>query len=157
MNHLHHVLPPKARVQTQGFTLIEVLIVVAILGILAAIAFPSYTEYVSRSRRASVQEQMLQVQQFVERWRSPRDTYVGVDGATAFQASGLTRYPIDTNQAVQYNLVLSNITAQGYTITATRQGIMLTDGCGDFVMTSIGQRSLSGNASGKTLATCWPQ
>ena len=51
----------------KGFTLIEVMIVVAIIGILSAIAYPSYTEYIARGHRADARAGLLQAQQWLER------------------------------------------------------------------------------------------
>ena len=59
--------PPLHARHSSGFTLIEVMIVVAIVAILSAIALPSYTEYIRRSHRADARAGLLQAQQWLER------------------------------------------------------------------------------------------
>ena len=59
----------------KGFTLIEVMIVVAIIGILSAIAYPSYTEYIARGHRADARAGLLQAQQWLERAATATGVY----------------------------------------------------------------------------------
>ena len=67
-----------------GFTLIEVMIVVAIVAILGAVALPSYQQYVERSRRADAKAVLLEATQFMERVFTERGAYnKKTDGATA--------------------------------------------------------------------------
>jgi len=66
---------PFNRRLAQGFTLIELMIVVAVVGILSAIAYPSYTEYVRRGHRADARAGLLQVQQWLERAATATGTY----------------------------------------------------------------------------------
>ena len=58
----------KLRVPQQGFTLIELMIVVAVIGVLAALAYPSYKEYIAKSRRAEAKAVLLSGQQWMERF-----------------------------------------------------------------------------------------
>ncbi len=106
------------RSSAQGFTLIELMVVVAILGILSSIAFPAYQEYVKKGRRADAMQALSRVMQEQERHRSNNATYAG-DLATL----GLT----GTSNDGYYNLALSGATGSGYTITATATGVQLSD------------------------------
>ena len=72
MHQMKHQRPT----QQQGFTLIELMIVVAIVGILSAIAYPSYAEYVRRGHRADARAGLLQAQQWLERASTDRKSVV---------------------------------------------------------------------------------
>ena len=75
-------LQTPARPDVAGFTLIELMIVVAVIGVLAAIAYPSYMDQARRGRRADAVVAMTQVQQAQERWRASNSSYA--TSVTAF-------------------------------------------------------------------------
>ncbi|MDM9225657.1 type IV pilin protein, partial [Klebsiella pneumoniae] len=74
-----------ARKQSRGFTLIELMIVVAVIGILAAVAYPSYQEYVRKSKRAEGRTALMELLQQQERYMTQNNTYfaIGTTGATS--------------------------------------------------------------------------
>ena len=98
----------------KGFTLIEVMIVVAIIGILSAIAYPSYTEYIRRGHRADARAGLLQAQQYLER----ASTATGVYPTTLPVA---LRWSGDTTKRYDIAFQAGNTNA-AYTLTATPKG-----------------------------------
>jgi type IV pilus assembly protein PilE len=126
----------------KGFTLIELMIVVAVIGILSAIAMPSYKEYVARSRRAEVRTILLEAVQWMERHYTENLKYdsntAGTAVADLFPAN-LKQSPRDGGGV--YAIAVSAATARTYTITATRLGSMAADKCGDYQITNIGVKS----------------
>jgi len=101
-----------------GFTLIEVMIVVAIVGILSAIAYPSYQDHVRSSRRADAQAALSELAQFMERRFTENNGYdLGVAGVVdALDTLPFTQSPREGTTA--YNLTLAAVAANTYTLQA---------------------------------------
>ena len=135
----------------RGFTLIEVMIVVAIVGILSAIAYPSYQEYVRRGHRAEARAGLLQAAQWMERVATATGTYP----LTAQFPANLKTVPND-----RYDISLES-PIQGYTngttfrLTASPKGSQANDKCGNYTLTNTGLRGANGATSGAIVTECW--
>lgn len=149
------LIPQRAR----GFTLIEVMIVLAILGVLLAVALPSYTSYVARANRADARGQMLQVAQFMQRFYAANDRFDQDRAPTPNTNAGgervpasLMRSPADGTQLYQLT-VLATQTA--YTVTAVplAGSKMANDACGAMTLTSSGVRGVTGGTLSRD--ECW--
>ncbi len=134
---------------TKGFTLIEILIVVAILGVLAAIAIPSYQGSVLLSRRAEAKSTLLQVASDQERFYSNSNSY-------STNALPLAAPPVADRMSenLRYRITVAACgtgIASCFIATATPQGNQTVDLCTTLTLASSGARG----ATGGTAAECW--
>mgnify|MGYP000577606724 CR=1 FL=1 len=135
----------------KGFTLIELMIAVAIVALLASIAYPSYVEQVAKAKRADAAAALLTGAQALERYYTSNGRYL--TAANAIAAVFPTQVP--ENGAAYYNITATVATANAFTLRATRAGAMTDDPCGNLELNSTGTRSLDSNASGRDVAGCW--
>lgn len=141
------------RLPAKGFTLIELMIVVAIVGILAAIAYPSYAEQMRRAKRSDAQTAILEVSQLLQRHYIGRSTFTGADADDGiFKTGGWDRIPRDTGRAQTYTVTLENIEeseGRSYKIRATPN--FTDEACGDLTLDDKGRKETSAG----TVADCW--
>lgn len=129
----------------RGFTLIELMIVVAIVGILSAIAYPSYAEYIRRGHRSEARAGLLQAAQWMER----AATATGKYPLTAAFPASLEKVTSD-----RYDISIVSDGSQ-YTLTAAPKGGQSGDKCGSYTLTQAGVRGASPLTQGATLEDCW--
>jgi len=145
----------------RGFTLIEIMIVVAIVAILFAIMIPSYREYIARGKRAEAKAAVMDVAQWLERQYTVSRSYLktgnGGDIDDEALAAQLGKFPKVTDN---YTITFGDETAESKDATAavfslrlTPKGSMANDKCGSFVLKHTGERLVTGE--GATPANCW--
>ena len=144
-----------------GFTLIELMLVLVIVGILAAVAYPSFQRYVIRGKRTQAQAALLQLMQQQERYFSQNNTYLAFSAAATDPQQQLFKW-WSGNSAADSAYEIAGAACEGLSITACVQlsatpGTATVDArfrdeeCGVLSMRSTGQRAASGRA-----ARCWP-
>lgn len=127
----------------KGFNLIELVIVVAIIGILVSLAYPTYQDYLIRAGRSDGQAALLNMASYMESYYTEQNSYTGATSPTVLGISS-------TSNRGYYTLSVSALTATSYTLTATPVAgtIQANDStCGALTLTNANVRGPS--------ASCW--
>lgn len=123
--------------------MIELLIAVAIIGMLSAVAIPAYSTYVLRANRADAKAILMESAQFMERFYTTNNTYTGAALLSATVPKGAT------GSAIKYNISFSVVPgASVYTLQAVPNGGQAADTCGTLTLSNTGAQT-------PTTAGCW--
>lgn len=142
--------------QLAGFTLIELMITVAIVGIIAAVAVPSYQDYTRQNNRAGAKAVLYENAQFMERFYSQNSQYDASAGADARPNTAddiavvlpVTQSP--RTGTAQYNISLQAVANDTFVLRAVPTDSMAADVCGTLTLSNTGLQGAGGD-----VASCW--
>ena len=129
-----------------GFTLVELLIAMTIIGILTSVSYPSYVKHIQKTKRAEAESALMSLAAAMEQWRvENNNNYTGVTLGTATTAIFSNQVPSDCDTTTSvctnkktYTLSISRLTASNYTLKATPFVSQIGDECGDLTLDSTG-------------------
>ncbi|HYF20454.1 MAG TPA: type IV pilin protein [Ramlibacter sp.] len=138
----------------RGFTLVELMITVAIIGILAAVAYPSYQRHIAKGKRTATQAFMMNVNSKQEQHMLNARSYFSITTGTSAQWTAVgVNLPSDVSNNYTVTVAADNAaTPPTYTITATPKSPQSTNDarCGTLTLTNTGVKGKSGSAT-----DCW--
>jgi type IV pilus assembly protein PilE len=140
----------------RGVTLMELMVVMSIIGILSAIAIPTYMQYTVRTHRAAARACLSEASQFMERYYTTNLTYVDADGGDGILGLGCE---VASGLDERYEIRLADdpaVTQRTFTLVATPIDSQADrdTGCGALTLNEIGARG-AGDNSAATIAKCW--
>jgi type IV pilus assembly protein PilE len=138
-----------------GFSLLELVIALAVVAVLAAIAYPSYSQSIINGRRADGKTALVNLGNRMEQYYAQNNTFASATIASSPSTDVLSAA---ASEQGYYTLTIppATLTANSYTIQATRAGVQTADThCGNLTLTSAGVKGIVNNASGYTVADCW--
>ena len=138
---------------TLGFTLIELMIVVAIVGLLTAVALPSYRSYVVRASRGVAKADLMELRQFMERNYTLTNRYDQLPAGTTITITSLPFQVSPRSGATKYNIVFgAGPTQTTYTLTANPTTTQVDAECGSLSVTGASVMTISGTGDP---GNCW--
>ena len=139
------------KTRQRGFTLMELMITVAVIGILSAIAYPAYQDYVRKSRRVDAKNALLDMASRQERFYSVNNKYALTAAELGYSA---LPYDIASGGGTTYSLsVASTDGGKTWTATAAPTGAQAKDVCSSFTLTDQGTRANTSTGAGRS--DCW--
>jgi len=141
--------------KNKGMTLIELMIVVVIVAILVAIAYPSYQEHITKARRVDAQAVLMEAAQFMERHYTTNYRYhQDLAGVAVALPNNLLESPKDPGSKY-YDIAIPTVTVSAYTLVASPKGPQA--GNGDLIITNQGLKGWDRNNNGSIDADeeCW--
>ena len=143
--------PSVRRYRLAGFSLIELLVVLVIMGVLSAVALPAYTRYVQRGHRTEAMAALLESQHFMERYYSANGQYLSPANAVPLLPQRLQGIP--SQGTVRYQLSVREATVKSYVLQAVPEGSMAGDICGSLTINQTGLRGVLNST--RSVAECW--
>ena len=143
--------PSVRRYRLAGFSLIELLVVLVIMGVLSAVALPGYTRYVQRGHRTEAMAALLESQHFMERYYSANGQYLSPANAVPLLPQRLQGIP--SQGTVRYQLSVREATVKSYVLQAVPEGSMAGDICGSLTINQTGLRGVMNST--RSVAECW--
>ena len=134
-----------------GFSLVELLVVLVIMGVLSALALPGYSRYVQRGNRTEVMAALLEAQHFMERYYSANGQYLSPANAVPMLPQRLQRIPLQGT--VRYQLSVREATVNSYLLQAVPEGSMADDVCGSLTINQTGLRGVLNSTN--SVSECW--
>ena len=134
-----------------GFSLVELLVVLVIMGVISALALPGYTRYVQRGNRTEVMTALLEAQHFMERYYSANGQYLSPANAVPMLPQRLQGIP--SQGTVRYQLSVREATANSYLLQAVPEGSMAGDVCGSLTINQTGLRGVLNSTH--SVSECW--
>ena len=141
---------PAKRHASSGFTLIELMIVVAIIGIISAIAYPSYVDHVRRAKRSEAHTALMELAQHMERFYTANGG--DLDSNSQPPTLPFSYAPKGGSRIYSLGFEKGSPTANGYVLQASPEGMMRDDICGVLTLSHTGAK---GHDEAADLATCW--
>jgi type IV pilus assembly protein PilE len=143
----------RAHGRSRGFSLIELMVTIAVIAVLAGVALPSYRDQIARGKRSDVQTALVEDAAYMQRYYAANNTYLAANGVTpTLPAAQSPKGPAGANYTITIDAA-PNTTDTTFRLTATPTGGMASDPCGSFTYDNLGTKGITG--TGLTVANCW--